>query len=31
MFASYSTNWLRPPAGTANGHYKHYSLSQLGG
>jgi endoglucanase len=31
MFASYATNWLRPPAGTSNGHYRHYSLSQLGG
>jgi endoglucanase len=31
MFASYSTNWLRPPSGTSNGHSHHYSLSQLGG
>ena len=31
MFASYATSWLRPPAGTSNGHYRHYSLRALGG
>ncbi len=30
MFAQYGTNWLRPPAGTSNGHYKRYSLRKLG-
>jgi endoglucanase len=31
MFAQYETNWVRPPHGTVNGHYRRYSLSQLGG
>jgi endoglucanase len=30
MFASWETSWLRPPAGTSNGHHKRYSLRQLG-
>jgi endoglucanase len=31
MFAKYATSWLSPPQGTTNGHYKRYSLRQLGG
>ena len=31
MFAKYSTGWMRPPAGTRNGLYVHYSVHQLGG
>ena len=31
MFAKYATDWIRPPRGTRNGHFKRYSLSQLGG
>jgi endoglucanase len=30
MFAQFGTSWLRPPAGTSNGHYKRYSLRKLG-
>jgi endoglucanase len=30
MFGEYATNWLRPPAGTRNGHYRSYSAKQLG-
>ena len=31
MFGKYATSWIRPPRGTRNGHFKRYSLSQLGG
>jgi endoglucanase len=31
MFGTYATNWVRPPRGTLNGHYRRFSLSQLGG
>jgi endoglucanase len=31
MFAAYATDWLRPPGGTSNGHFRRYSLGQLGG
>jgi endoglucanase len=31
MYASYATDWLRPPAGTRAGLYGHPSLSSLGG
>jgi endoglucanase len=30
MFAANQTQWLRPPGGSANGHFKRYSLRQLG-
>jgi endoglucanase len=30
MFAQYGTEWLRPPRGTHNGHYRRYSLHALG-
>jgi endoglucanase len=30
MYAEYATDWLSPPAGTKYGHFKHYSLRQLG-
>jgi endoglucanase len=30
MYAQYATDWLSPPAGTKYGHFKHYSLKQLG-
>jgi endoglucanase len=30
MYAEYETDWLSPPAGTKYGHFKHYSLKQLG-
>jgi endoglucanase len=30
MYAQYATDWLSPPAGTKYGHFKHYSLRQLG-
>src|SRR3954471_2159619 len=31
MFAQYETNWVRPPHGRSNGHFRRFSLSQLGG
>jgi endoglucanase len=31
MFGKYATQWVRPPSGTRNGHYKRYSRRQLGG
>jgi endoglucanase len=31
MFAKYATGWIRPPRGTSNGHFRRFSLSQLGG
>jgi endoglucanase len=31
MFARWATGWERPPRGTRNGHYRRYSLRQLGG
>jgi endoglucanase len=31
MFGRYATNWLRPPRGSRNGLFGHYSLRQLGG
>jgi endoglucanase len=30
MYATYATDWLSPPKGTVYGHFKHYSLRQLG-
>jgi endoglucanase len=30
MYAEYETDWLSPPPGTKYGHFKHYSLKQLG-
>jgi endoglucanase len=30
MYAQYATDWLSPPPGTKYGHFKHYSLRQLG-
>src|SRR5215207_2045903 len=30
MYAQYGTDWLSPPAGTKYGHFKRYSLRQLG-
>jgi endoglucanase len=30
MFASYGTDWLRPPRGAVNGHLRRYSPRQLG-
>jgi len=30
MFGKYATDWLRPPAGTRFGLFRHYSLKQLG-
>src|SRR4051794_38246621 len=30
MYAQYATDWLSPPAGTKYGHFKHYTLKQLG-
>jgi endoglucanase len=30
MYARYATDWLSPPKGTRYGHFKHYSLKQLG-
>ncbi len=30
MFGTYQTNWLEPPRGTANGHFRHYSARSLG-
>jgi endoglucanase len=30
MYATYATDWLSPPPGTKYGHYKRYSLRQLG-
>jgi endoglucanase len=30
MYATYATDWQSPPRGTRYGHYKHYSLRQLG-
>ena len=30
MYASYATDWLRPPSGTRNGHYVRYSARSLG-
>ena len=30
MYATYATDWLAPPKGTVYGHYKHYSLRELG-
>jgi len=30
MYATYATNWVRPPSGTRNGHYARYSARQLG-
>ncbi len=30
MYAQYETDWLSPPPGTKYGHFKHYSLKQLG-
>ena len=31
MSGKYATNWLRSPRGTRSGHFKRYTLSQLGG
>ena len=31
MYAKYATEWTRPPRGTRNGHFRRYSLRQLGG
>lgn len=31
MFGKYATNWLRPPGGTRNGHYKRISAHKLAG
>jgi endoglucanase len=31
MFGKYATNWLRPPRGSRNGLFGHFSLRQLGG
>lgn len=31
MFARYATDWVRPPRGTRLGHYRRFSLRQLGG
>ncbi len=31
MFARYATGWVRPPRGTHLGHYRRFSLRQLGG
>jgi endoglucanase len=30
MLANYATNWLRPPSGTRNGHFRRFSAAQLG-
>jgi endoglucanase len=30
MFGTYATDWIRPPAGTINGHFQRYSPRQLG-
>ena len=30
MYAAYATDWVRPPAGTRNGHYVRYSARELG-
>jgi endoglucanase len=30
MYAQYATDWLSAPPGTKYGHFKHYSLRQLG-
>jgi hypothetical protein len=30
MYAQYATDWLSPPPGTKYGHFKHYTLKQLG-
>ena len=30
MFGAYATDWLSPPRGTANGHFKRYSPRALG-
>jgi endoglucanase len=30
MYAEYATDWLSAPPGTKYGHFKHYSLRQLG-
>jgi endoglucanase len=30
MFGAYATDWLGPPPGTSNGHFKHYTLRELG-
>src|SRR3954471_3847052 len=31
MFARYQTDWLRPPRGTRFGHFRRYSLREVGG
>jgi hypothetical protein len=31
MFGKFATSWERAPRGTRNGHFKRYSLGQLGG
>jgi len=31
MLGRWATNWIGPPAGTRNGHYRRYSLKALGG
>ena len=31
MFGKYSTEWIRPPRGTRNGHYRRYSPQALAG
>jgi endoglucanase len=30
MYAEYATDWLSPPRGTRHGHYRRYSLRELG-
>jgi hypothetical protein len=30
MFGAYATNWINPPHGTTNGHFKHYTARALG-